>query len=440
MFYFKQNIKGKNFTELFVSARKLYNQIWHAGRNDINLRFKDTDKVCLTSEHALKLGLSITRSIVGNYNINMTNYCKNQAKDASYRRPSCRYDDSLFFIAFFGSSFEISWNILSLNLKHGIEKFIIPDNFVNKNKSVRMVRLHNALDGSFYLIYEYEDVIITKNTKQFKAGIDLGVDTLIACYSESARPLIISGKFLKFSNYKFNNDYIKAQLQNDTLKMKSLKMKKNNFDKTVFHNALSRLFSYLNYSNVGEIFVGDFHGVKDKGVCNNFYMIPYHTLKRKIAAYANKFGIKCSFINESYTSKTSFLDFEAPNNQNVFEGIRLERGLFVSSKGYKIHADVNGASQILSKRYYVKDRTNAMSKPFYIDLVKEQCKVKSRIKDFIFSEYKTDKKRKEVLSAICFNDFKLDKYLSFNAHTRQGIKVQYFYNIKTRKIDYKHLN
>lgn len=440
MFYFKQNIKGKDFTDLFVSARKLYNQLWHAGRHDVNIRFKDTDQVCLTSQHALAIGSAITRSIVGNYNINMNNYLKNQAKDASYSRPMCRYDDSLFFIAFFGSSFRITGNIISLNLKHGPETFVIPNNFVKKNKNVRMVRLHNALDGSFYLIYEYEDVIVTKNTKKFKAGIDLGVDTLIACYSESSKPLVISGKFLKFSNYKFNNDYKKAELVNDNQKMKSLKMKKNNFDKTVFHNALSRLFAYLNYANVGEIFVGDFHGVKDKGAATNFYMIPYYTLRRKIASYAAKNGIKCSFINESYTSKTSFLDFEAPNNQNTFYGVRVERGLFVSSKGYRIHADVNGAAQILSKRYYVKDRTNAMAKPFYIDLVKEPVKIKSRIKDFIFAEYKTNKKRNEILSTTCFNDFKLEKYLSFNAHTRQGIKVQYFYDHKNRKIDYKHLN
>ena len=68
-------------------------------------------------------------------------------------------------------------------------------------------------------------------------------------------------------------------------------------------------------------------------------------------------GINFMTVEESYTSKTSFLDEEklhsykvnkAPKNY-TFLGDRFTRSLFKSKKGYVIHADINASFNIIRK-------------------------------------------------------------------------------------------
>lgn len=54
-------------------------------------------------------------------------------------------------------------------------------------------------------------------------------------------------------------------------------------------------------------------------------------------------------VNESYTSKCSFLDNEEVKKQEKYLGRRIKRGLFKTNKGYLINADVNEALNITRK-------------------------------------------------------------------------------------------
>ena len=70
-------------------------------------------------------------------------------------------------------------------------------------------------------------------------------------------------------------------------------------------------------------------------------------------------GINFMTVEESYTSKTSFLDEEKlhsykTNQPSVakgytFLGNRFTRSLFRSQKGYVIHADINASFNIIRK-------------------------------------------------------------------------------------------
>ena len=60
-------------------------------------------------------------------------------------------------------------------------------------------------------------------------------------------------------------------------------------------------------------------------------------------------GINFIQNEESYTSKCSALDLEPLNKHENYMGRRAKRGLFVSSDGIKINADLNGALNILRK-------------------------------------------------------------------------------------------
>jgi putative transposase len=55
--------------------------------------------------------------------------------------------------------------------------------------------------------------------------------------------------------------------------------------------------------------------------------------------------------NENHTSKCSFLDGEPVEHLDKYAGSRMSRGLFRSSKGIIINADVNAANNIIRKAF-----------------------------------------------------------------------------------------
>jgi len=60
-------------------------------------------------------------------------------------------------------------------------------------------------------------------------------------------------------------------------------------------------------------------------------------------------GIRVIAREESYTSKCSFLDLEPIERRETYLGRRVKRGLFISARGRRIQADVNGSYNILRK-------------------------------------------------------------------------------------------
>ncbi|MBQ9596565.1 MAG: transposase, partial [Synergistaceae bacterium] len=88
----------------------------------------------------------------------------------------------------------------------------------------------------------------------------------------------------------------------------------------------------------------------------NFVNIPFGKLRAKLKYLCDLYGILYVEQEESYTSKASFWDcdnipvYDSSNHcQHEFSGCRLHRGMYKTSNGYKINADVNGALNILRK-------------------------------------------------------------------------------------------
>jgi len=441
MYYFKQQLKkisvedSKTLYLLFKTATSGYNELINYNEKSGSQAWIEPNSDIVKSLNSFKkLGSNLTFSIVNNYNINMKNWKKNQAKDASYTKPTFRNKDSEFFIAFFGRNYSVNYDkgIVKLSLNKKDIEFPIAKNFNSKRKDLRMVRLHKEKTG-YYLVYEYES-----NTEAIqgnnKAGIDLGVDVLISCYTPNFKPLIISGKYLKFVNYKHN---LKLETLENKEDIEKLYKERDTEIKSIFNFAIKRLFDYLRYTRTTEIFIGDFSGVKDKVVARNFYQISYYLLKRKMKDYAKKNGVKINFIKEDYTSKTSFLDLEEPKFRTEYAGNREKRGLFITKEGFEIHADINGAAQILSKRHYVNPvlRNNIRLEPFFIDLVKDNVKLKSslnfKIWKFLNNEYKRVSKINEIYNRFKMDpkNFKLRKMVSYDSLMNVRIYVNYSFDI-----------
>ena len=215
----------------------------------------------------------------------------------------------------------------------------------------------------------YKKKIKEVKTNNNYAAIDLGVDNLITMVSNVSQPLIINGKPVKSINQYYNKKLAEKQskLEDDVYTSKSIKrlsFKRNNKISDYFHKASNIVVNYLVSNDIRTLYIGKNVGWKQNtkmGKKNNqkFVYIPFNRLVDMINYKAKLNGIKVVVVEESYTSKASFIhqDFIPvydPENKETykFSGYRKTRGNYVN-KGdavvKEINADVNGALNILRK-------------------------------------------------------------------------------------------
>lgn len=206
------------------------------------------------------------------------------------------------------------------------------------------------------VVYKIE--ALPKKKKGNIAGIDLGLDNLatVAINKRGIRPLLINGRPLKSMNLHFNNKRNKIQSElkkcNDRYmshKLETLYRKRNNRFNTYMHKASKEIIDYCLENNVKQIIIGHNKLQKQESKLKNFVAIPTFRLIELIKYKAEYQGIEVIETEESYTSITSYLDKEEPIKDNADRFRRIHRGLFVSSKGKRINADVNSAYQIMKK-------------------------------------------------------------------------------------------
>lgn len=193
-------------------------------------------------------------------------------------------------------------------------------------------------------------------------GIDIGIDNLATVSNNiKEQPFIINGKPLKSMNQYYNKE--KAEMQSDlklkhdknwSNKLQQLTNKRNNKIDDYIHKASKKIVDWCMKHNIDTIIIGKNKNWKQEsniGKKNNqnFTQIPMATFIDKIKYKAEDVGIKVIETEESYTSGTSFLDYESPNKDNYNKSRRITRGLFKSNGGEIINADLNGAYQIIKK-------------------------------------------------------------------------------------------
>ena len=88
-----------------------------------------------------------------------------------------------------------------------------------------------------------------------------------------------------------------------------------------------------------------------------FTQIAFKKFINKLETQCQKYDIKLIITEESYTSKSSFLDDDIlptynendEEKKHKFKGKRIKRGLYKTLKGILINADVNAACNIIRK-------------------------------------------------------------------------------------------
>ena len=239
------------------------------------------------------------------------------------------------------------------------------------DKKIKEIRIIPKFNARFFEVqYTYEVQEEQRNLdKNHALAIDFGINNLATCVTSKGRSFIIDGKKLKSINQWFNKENARLQSIKDkqkygkkpTLRQKYLYSSRNNKVNDYMSKTARKIINYCLENNIGTLVCGyneTFQRNSNIGKANNqtFVNIPFGKLREKLEYLCKLYSLRFVEQEESYTSKSSFFDmdilpkFEADKSQTYsFLGKRIKRGLYQTSKGYILNADVNGALNILRK-------------------------------------------------------------------------------------------
>ena len=251
------------------------------------------------------------------------------------------------------------------------DKVVINMPSVLKDKKVKEIRIIPKANARFFEIqYIYEEKCIQRNlSKQNALALDLGVDNLVTGVTSDGNSFIIDGRKLKSYNQWFNKEYARYQGIKDKQKLFKkrtrnqvrLMLKHKNRLNDYMSKTAKMIVNYCLKNNIGILVAGyniTFQRNSNIGRVNNqnFVNIPFGLLRDKLAYLCELNDIEFIKQEESYTSKASFWDKDdipVYNDDNPqaysFSGKRIYRGLYQTSDGKLLNADVNGALNILRK-------------------------------------------------------------------------------------------
>jgi|AGSF01.1.fsa_nt_gi transposase, IS605 OrfB family, central region len=207
-----------------------------------------------------------------------------------------------------------------------------------------------------------------ENQKELVASIDLGLNNLVALTSNQPGfvPLLINGRPLKSINQFYNKR--KAHLQSrlkgsrkTSCRIQRLTRCRNQKIDNYLHSSSRSIINLLRSGKIGTLVIGK--NVQWKNEMNlgkqtnqNFVTVPHARFIEMLEYKAALVGIRVMVQEESYTSQSSFLNLDPiPVYGNIgaqdvtFSGKRIKRGLYKTSSGRLINADVNGSYNILRK-------------------------------------------------------------------------------------------
>lgn len=275
---------------------------------------------------------------------------------------------------------------ISHSKKAVAEQRIVPSGWKQGFKlpeEVKLIQVESVLliprpDGFELKILYVKDLVekaFIKKPNVF-AGGDLGLDKLITIVTtEGSRPKTINGKNLKSLNRYYNKKIGNLKSKRDKSSDNGKGGEKERLNKEIvrlwfkrdkqinhfLNTASNEIVRYLSGIGVQYLVIGWSNGFKNEvnlGRKNNqnFVSIPHSKFRDMLVRKGQEAGISVELQEESYTSKASFLDndFIPVYDSNkprkyVFSGKRVKRGEYKSGQGVLIHADVNGAWNILRK-------------------------------------------------------------------------------------------
>jgi putative transposase len=246
----------------------------------------------------------------------------------------------------------------------GITEFFLPMPSNIEWSNIKEIRLLPR-NRCFYAEFVYQQNIeIIKLDKSKVLGIDHGLNNWLTCVSNIGTSFIVDGLHLKSLNQWYNKSVAKIKENKPqgfwSNRLAVLTEKRNRQMRDAVNKAARIVINHCIDNNIGTLVFGwnkEQKNSANMGAKTNqkFIQIPTAKLKNRIEQLCEQYGIEFIETEESYTSKTSFLDNdilptigEKPEGWKS-SGIRTNRGLFKTGTGIKINADCNGAANIIRK-------------------------------------------------------------------------------------------
>lgn len=245
--------------------------------------------------------------------------------------------------------------------------FITLPLYINR-ESIKCIKIVSFYDKVKILVcYEKKQELKTLSYENCM-GIDIGVNNLCSITTNN-QPLswIVNGRIVKSYNQFYNKQksHIQSELERCNKRKTSKRLEKISKKRNLkildyFHNVSRYIIRLCLFNDIGTIVIGHNKTWKQEvsmGKKNNqtFVSIPFNILINQIKYKAEEFNIQVFVVEESYTSKIDHLVFEEMKKQETYLGKRLKRGLFQSSCGKVLNADINGAIGIMRKKNVISD-------------------------------------------------------------------------------------
>jgi IS605 OrfB family transposase len=243
----------------------------------------------------------------------------------------------------------------------------VPDRM--KEKTIQEVRICPMYGGRYFKIqYCYlKEPEPVKASSDRVLAIDLGLDNLAACVTNTGTSFLMDGRKLKSINQYWNKRKARLQSiaakqgQKTTNQLCQLAKKRNFRMQDILRKTARYILDFCISHQIGTIVCGynrDFkRGLKLGKVTNqHFAQINLSYLRSTLKHLCERYGITYLEQEESYTSQASCLDLDdipvyqldAPYT-GTFSGKRIRRGLYRFANGRTANADINGAANILRK-------------------------------------------------------------------------------------------
>lgn len=242
---------------------------------------------------------------------------------------------------------------------------------IRDNKLCQVRIIPQATCYVIEVIYEKKEIDLGLNKSNI-LSIDLGLNNLCTCINNvGVRPFIVNGKIIKSFNQWYNKKRAKWMSfigdKGTSKRLKWLNNRRNFWIEDKIHKISRWIINFCIKYNIGSVIIGLNKGWKQevelgKRLNQKFVEIPFSKLIDKITYKGRFVGIDVQITEESYTSKVDHLVFETLRKHDIYLGKRKKRGLFQSSIGKLLNADVNGAIGIGRKVFgnsFVKEIINS---------------------------------------------------------------------------------
>lgn len=349
--------------QLFFKAQKII------GKYDLEKEYKTNKHYqVLHSQAAQQILRTVAESFKCFKELNKK-YCKGELHFCP-KVPDYRKKDGLAMVTYPRQALKLVGNQIRIPLGTTVKRWFKLDSFSISTPSnlrfedIRELRILPR-NQCFYAEFVYEKRLqSTPVVNPINAlAIDPGINNWLSCVSNIGTSFIVDGRKVKSLNQWYNKrvstikegkpqGYWDDQLAHIT-------EKRNRQMRDAVNKAARLVIDHCLEHQIGTVVFGWNQGLRQESNLGkntqSFVQIPTAKLKERIKHICEEHGIKFVETEESYTSKTSFLDGdflptfgEKPEGWKP-SGKRVKRGMYRTGKGQLINADLNGAANILRK-------------------------------------------------------------------------------------------